>query len=199
MKISTWSDSRPAKPGGACRIWLGAVLACFCAFGPRALQAQVAESASGGAFNAVSVYGLVSADQRQFGYGKTLGWTSGLTFAHSRHLALSTEASEVKWHAPVHDYTALAGPRFILPEGRFRLFGEGLVGLGHASYLIPNLRRRHLTQSFGTAYGVGAGLDLRLSPRLSWRVMQANYTHISVGPKGVHPLSGSTGFVFRLF
>ena len=175
---------------------LAGVLLCL---GPAA-RAQV-EGSSGKSLGSLSVYGLASADQNQFrkdaNFPKSLGYTAGVSIDRKGLFGLTFEGSEIKWRSPLHDYTALAGPKVSFRFGRFRPYGEGLVGIGHASYVVTSaLPAVRTAQTFGFAYGVAAGLDLRLTHHFTWRVAQGNFTRFSIGP-GVTTETGSSGILFR--
>ena len=172
--------------------------ASFCVGCVATAHTQVAPSSQGGV-GAVSVYALASADNTQYKtYPHSLGGTAGVSVMHNRLFGLTAEASAIRLRSPIHDYIGIIGPRFAVPLGRFRFFGEGLGGIGHAGYpQFPKLPTHGITHSYGYALAVAAGIDFRISHRIYWRV-QANYTHIAAGP-GVNTETGSTGIVFRLF
>src|SRR5208283_1950076 len=69
--------------------------------------------------------------------------------------------------ANAHIYEALFGPRFSVPLGKFRPFGEFEIGVGHVN-----------TNGFGSdtsyATAVGGGVDYRIFRPIAWRV-QGDY------------------------
>ena len=81
-----------------------------------------------------------------------------------------------------HDVTLatyLAGPRFTYwNRRRFTPYGQVLVGAAHA--YTNNAKDDGSTT---VALSAGAGIDLRLSRRFSWRLVQAEYllTHVPNG------------------
>ncbi len=148
----------------------------------------------------VSAYALASANQNEFSFAKELGFTLGGSLAFGPHFSLSEEGAMEHWRGDLHTYLALAGPRFACSAGRLTPFGMLMAGLGHAGpgkpAALPIPPHTHPTY-YGPAVSLAAGLDLRLTDRLSWRV-QANAARISTVPV-YHPLTGSTGLVLRIF
>ena len=176
----------------------------FLCLGPAAAARAQVEGSAGRPLGSLSFYGMASADRNQFrnyaNFPKTLGGTGGMSIDRKGLLGLTVEASGIRWRSSqVHDYTALVGPKISYRFGRFRPYGEGLVGIGRATYVVVSgLPAVHTTPSFGVAYGAAAGLDFRITHHFTWRVAQGNYTRFSVGP-GVTTETGSTGIVFRFF
>jgi hypothetical protein len=82
----------------------------------------------------------------------------------------------------------MAGPQFSFP-GRLSPFAHALVGVGHISFNgIANT---------SVSAAIGGGVDLRILPLISWRVVQADdvITHFFGGVQ--HSPRISTGLVFR--
>jgi hypothetical protein len=75
--------------------------------------------------------------------------------------------------------TYLSGVRFSQPVGhRLTVFGEALAGLGHSD---TNFALDQNVTKFAAA--TGGGLNLRLSPRLEWRVAEIDYVFTNI-PNG---------------
>ena len=144
------------------------------------------------------LYALASANKSEFSFVDELGFTVGGTLELSRHFGLTEEGAMEHWRGELHTYLALAGPRFSWQAGRLTPFSAVMVGLGHAGPGVPtplpvppNTRPTY----YGPAGAVAAGLDLRLTDHLAWRV-QANAARIETIPI-YRPLTGSTGLVIR--
>jgi hypothetical protein len=88
-----------------------------------------------------------------------------------------------------NEYNFLFGPRVSIPAGRFRPFGEFLVGVAHA-----NANSIGTDNSFATA--IGGGLDYRILRPIAWR-FQGDYVRTSLFGRTQNNLRLSTGIVLR--
>lgn len=73
--------------------------------------------------------------------------------------------------------TAVFGPRYALTSsgGRFKVYGEAMGGAAHGSNsLFPNPNGATSSAS-GVAVLIGGGLDYRISPRVSLRMLDADW------------------------
>jgi hypothetical protein len=105
--------------------------------------------------------------------GGEIGYDKNLT----SHLALT--ASGLISSGPFKGtlMSGTAGVKWLFLTGRFRPFGMGQAGYSritatnmyNADYHYP--ANKQLTESGGT-YRVGCGLDVQISPRFFWRVVQ---------------------------
>jgi outer membrane immunogenic protein len=89
--------------------------------------------------------------------------------------------------------TFMAGPRLSFRGQRVTVFGQVLSGGVHAD--------GPFSTGIGFAGSAGGGLDWRLTRRVSWRVIQADYllTRIYNGSNNIqNNVRFSTGIVFRL-
>ena len=91
--------------------------------------------------------------------------------------------------ANISEHNFLFGPRVSVPVGRFRPFGEFLVGAGHI-----NVNSFGSDTSFATA--LGGGLDYRLIRILAWRV-QGDYVLTRFFGTVQNNVRISTGIVVR--
>jgi outer membrane immunogenic protein len=93
--------------------------------------------------------------------------------------------------------TYMAGPRYRILAADHRLdpYAQVLVGGSHAS---GGIYGSGATNAF--AASIGGGVDLRLTPRVSWRLIDADYL-LTLLPNGVNSrqnnTSLSTGILFR--
>ncbi len=87
------------------------------------------------------------------------------------------------------EHNFLFGPRVSFPAGRFRPFGEFLVGVAHA-----NANGIGTDNSFATA--VGGGIDYRIIRPIAWR-LQGDYVHTSLFGGPQNNVRISTGIVLR--
>jgi outer membrane immunogenic protein len=89
--------------------------------------------------------------------------------------------------------TFMAGPRISFRGQRLTLFAQALAGGVHAD--------NPFTAGVGFAGSVGGGADFRLTRRLSWRVLEADYllTRAYNGSNNIqNSIRLTTGIVFRL-
>ncbi len=93
------------------------------------------------------------------------------------------------------EYDFLFGPRVSIPAGRFRPFGEFLIGGAHM-----NAKATGTNSSFGTdnsfATAVGGGFDYRIIRPIAWR-LQGDYIHTNLFGTGENDVRISTGIVLR--
>ena len=87
--------------------------------------------------------------------------------------------------ASAHIENVLFGPRVSVPIGKFRPFGEGMIGIAHAN-----------TNGFGSdtsfSAALGGGLDYRLLRFLAWR-FEGDYIRTSLFNGTQHNARISTG------
>ena len=93
------------------------------------------------------------------------------------------------FNVTLHQHNFLFGPRVSFPAGRFRPFGEFLVGVAHA-----NANGIGTDNSFATA--VGGGIDYRIIRPIAWR-FQGDYIHTSLFGGAQNNVRLSTGIVLR--
>jgi opacity protein-like surface antigen len=131
-------------------------------------------------------------------YGQTvlggLGIYANINFR--RQLGFEAEA---RWStqgqiANVHQSTYLIGPRLQFRRGNFSPYVKGLIGQGNLS----------LPYNYGTVGALviapGAGLDFKLSDRLTLRMVDYEYQHWKNFPYGSYaPYGVSFGLSWRLF
>jgi outer membrane immunogenic protein len=89
--------------------------------------------------------------------------------------------------------TFMAGPRLSFRGQRFTAFGQVLSGGVHAD--------SPFSSGVGFAGSAGGGVDFRISRRVSWRILQADYllTRVYNGSNDIqNNIRFTTGVVFRL-
>ena len=91
--------------------------------------------------------------------------------------------------------TYMAGPRISFRGQKLTVFGQALLGGAKAT------SSSSFNNGMGMAGSAGAGVDLKLTQRLSWRILEADYLLARI-PNGESNLQNNTrftmGIVFRL-
>ena len=130
------------------------------------------------------------------------GWTGALSFKINHWLAIAgdfdghygapREAGETV-HVRVHGFTF--GPHITLRQhSRVTPFVVALFGFAHRSERV----RGRAESALGFAANLGGGFDLRLSPRVSMRVLQVDAAYTQFEAVGTVTPRISTGFVLHL-
>jgi opacity protein-like surface antigen len=91
-----------------------------------------------------------------------------------------------------HETDVMFGPRLSFPVGRFRPFGEALVGVGHVNSAGQGFSTSNT--SFATAFG--GGLDYKIIRILALRA-EADYVQTRFFSATQNNFRLSTGIVFR--
>lgn len=140
-------------------------------------RAQAVPDATSGGFR-ISAGGTASAYELGYGEVKKMGTSAFVDFDTLHHFGAE---GEVRWlrfalqptgpgpAADEHATTYLAGLRYFRDYGRFRPYAKGLVGVGEFNFPY-NLG----TDSCFVA-APGAGVDYRLTRRISWRAVDVEY------------------------
>lgn len=101
----------------------------------------------------------------------------------THHWAAAVDVSDVHTgqmphvNAGLDLLTLTFGPRYSVssPSGRLKVYGQGLGGYAHGSNsLFPNSQGT-TTSANGVALLVGGGMDYRISPRFSVRMIDADW------------------------
>ena len=90
-------------------------------------------------------------------------------------------------------YSFLVGPRFVYRTNRVNLFAHTLVGGARLNASAGGVD----DSSTSFAAAIGGGADLRLTPRVSWRMCQADYLLTRFADRSQNNLKLSTGIVIR--
>lgn len=124
------------------------------------------------------------------------GWGATLTYNVDKHWGLSLDAGgHFGDNADIG--TIMAGPRFSLrPED-----GK-IVPYAHALFGLHRLSPIGLAPDHGFGIAVGGGLDLKISKRFSWKILEADYmwAHHNFAPIDRPNLAGArlrTGLVIK--
>ncbi len=125
------------------------------------------------------------------------GWAAEAQLNMTRSIALVTAFSGgygTEAGADLAYYTYVGGPRFSLHRGRASLFTHALFG---ASGLTASAGGVSATEN-AFAMTLGAGVDVRVAPRIAVRVIQTDYLLSRLAGNTQNNLRLSTGLVFRL-
>lgn len=134
--------------------------------------------------------------------GAETGQSSGVLWGASaggylqgRLLGFVLRGSEESSGTNIHVYDAVAGPRLALPLPILKPFVEIGGGMGHSGYYDE---QGYFGSGWGPAWQVDSGVEHGLLPRLQWRIVEAAYGRIYVGP-GVSSTTISTGLTLHLW
>jgi hypothetical protein len=164
--------ARSGKPG--LRPWravsLPVVLLAVCLGLAHLAQAQVVPAADAGGMR-LSAGGAFSGYYLNYGEQKLLGASAFVDADTLRHFGVEGEARWLTVHQTndEHATTYLIGPRYSRYYGRFQPYVKGLVGIGQFNFPY-NLGRDNCL-----VVAPGAGVDFRLSRRISWRAVDFEY------------------------
>jgi len=93
-------------------------------------------------------------------------------------------------------YNFLIGPQYTLRRDKSRFFVHGLFGKAQNRVNIVQPTTNHF-ESVGKSYGGGGGFDWDFSPRITIRVVQADYFWSSTFGATQNDIRVSTGLVFH--
>lgn len=173
------------------------------------LPAVSQESAAARRVHAIAVYGEAAGDSLggtsdpshygRFVYGGVLGGYYQITPS----LGLDARGAILRSGNDQHQNTALFGPRFTAPEGRFTFDAGVLGGFGHAGYIAYPIVKYpsgadQMTASWGAAFGTIVGVNYVLTPAIRWRIGEIGFTHMFV-QNGPTAATFGTGLVVRVF
>ncbi len=143
-------------------------------------------------------YSYLRLDSPTFGfanYSNMNGWNA----AGSVNLTLKWSATlDLSGHygSQLSDLNYLLGPQYTFRRDKSRFFVHGLVGKGQNRVDITVGTQTHF-ESVGRAYAGGGGFDWDWSPRITFRVLQADYFNTSTFGKTQNDIRVSTGVVFH--
>jgi outer membrane protein OmpA-like peptidoglycan-associated protein len=124
------------------------------------------------------------------------GWASEFTYNVDAHVGVTADFNG-HYNSAASAFDFALGPRFRLTKGPFTPFAEALLGVQH---LTP----KGFPSQNAPTYIFGGGLDLKVTPQLSLRAIQADYVftnYTALTESGVNNnFSGfrmQTGVVYR--
>jgi hypothetical protein len=120
--------------------------------------------------------------ERIYGVGeyKVRDWLGAVAEAEGEYGKVGGVSSRV--------YTYTVGPQISWPR-RISPFAHALFGLGHFS------GGGYINQSLAANYG--GGIDMKIKPKFSWRVIEGDLAITRLGGVSEHSTRVSTGIVFH--
>lgn len=183
------------KPERRCVLLL-LLIASFFLFAAGVVRAQVVESGNQGGLN-VTAGGLGSAEYVEYGSRKMVGITGFVDVDTHRRLGIEAEGRWLEWRqtANVHLETYSIGGRYHFDVGsRWEPYVKGLVGFGDFNFPYNLATGRYLVVT------AGAGVDMRLTPRIYFRAADFEYQDWPQFTFGsITTPTVSTGFKVRIF
>ena len=138
--------------------------------------------------------------------GDAQGWNASVAVNANRWLGVTADFSGLTSKTIGQDFedkiranTYLFGPQFSY-RGNKRLtsFARVLFGASNINAKATEFSQSAEFSDTSFSYGVGAGLDIRVSKRLAIRAVQVDYIHTRFFGEGQHNGRLSFGVVFRL-
>lgn len=133
--------------------------------------------------------GFIAAD---FHFNDWVGITGKFTMGHANDIGPLGQDLTLS--------TFTVGPRFTYRMSRMSIFGDFLLGGAHGSGSYFPTATGSTTSASSFAYSTGGGIDIPITHRIGWRVIDAEYLHTSL-PNGIndsqHQLELSTGIIFH--
>jgi opacity protein-like surface antigen len=129
--------------------------------------------------------------------GKFLPWVSGVAdfdwhYGGADTFCLTGNCPTVRFHETGSRHSILFGARASTTFGKYRPFGEVLLGFAHQTDAGPTSS----TSDMAFAYAVGGGMDYKLLDTVAWRV-QADLMHTKLFHADQNDFRVSTGILFR--
>jgi len=128
-------------------------------------------------------------------YSNLYGWNAGATVNIKLNLGVAVDLSgHYGSHLDVYSY--MFGPQYTWRREKSRFFVHGLFGKDQTRVNIPQPTRPYF-ESVGASYGGGGGFDWDFSPRITIRVVQADYLRTDTFGSTQSNVRVSTGLVFH--
>lgn len=140
-----------------------------------------------------AVFAEVSGGRTGSGIGNIWGGSAG-AYVQGHLLGLVVRGTALPSNASMPLYLAVAGPRLGLSLPIFRIYVEAAGGMGHAGYQNSGI----FNSGWGAAWQADAGISHGIFPDLRWRILEAGYGRIYVGPS-VSPVMLSTGLTLHFW
>lgn len=114
-----------------------------------------------------------------------------------RHFGAEADIHYVSLITPLDlaENSYLVGPRFILPHGRYRLYGKALAGVG--DFVIQQADGLNRIPGTSFAYAIGGGLDIVATKHIVVRAADFEYQHWSY-LTGLTPFVVTVGAAYRI-
>jgi hypothetical protein len=141
-------------------------------------------------------YSYLRLDAPAFGYADYLnqnGWNIGATGNITRFWGVAVDVSG-HYGSHLSVYNFLIGPQYSWRRERSKFYGHVLVGKGDDHLTLQEATRSEFT-SVGLAVAAGGGFDWDVTPRFTFRVVQADYLHTHNFANGETNVRVSTGLV----
>src|ERR1051326_4767413 len=169
------------------------VIRAFCPM----LSAQKKSWLPGG--EAFGGYSYLRFESKTFGFADQSnlnGWNVGISLPDLyRGFGVAADISG-HYESRMEEYNFLIGPQYSFRWKSIRPYGHALFGKARDRLRTPGTSDIE-PSSLARAVAVGGGLDFQISPRFSFRLIQADYLITSVFGGTQHNIRGSSGVVFR--
>lgn len=126
-------------------------------------------------------------------YSNLNGWNAGATFNLKLRWGVAVDASG-HYGQQLTSYHYYIGPQYSWRREKSKFFFHGLFGKAENSVDIPIPPRNHI-KSVGRSFGGGGGFDWEFRPRITIRVVQADYFNTSTFGTTQNDVRVSTGVI----
>lgn len=173
---------------------IGCLACVLCASAPARAQALPTATAKGSL--QVGVGGTYA--DPDYGQFPIKGASAFADFDFGLHVGVEADIHYIAFVTPTDlaENTYLFGPRFMLPHGRFTLYGKALMGEGDLviQEYQDNIGR---PAGFYFAYAVGGGLDIRVSNRITVRAIDLESQRWPNYGNGLSPTVYTVGVAYH--
>jgi opacity protein-like surface antigen len=125
------------------------------------------------------------------------GWNLSAAFNVNKNFAPVIDIGGHYGKLTGRNYSAhsfMAGPKFMMPVGRFTPFVHFLAGIDHSN--LGGMKTRDTQNNFALA--VGGGVDISVNSFMSVRAFQAEYYGLRLRGELRHDMRVAAGAIFKL-
>jgi hypothetical protein len=143
-------------------------------------------------------YSYMRLDSKSFGfadYSNLNGWNASGTFNLNLKWSATLDLSG-HYGSQLRDFTYMIGPQYTWRRDKSKFFVHGLIGKAQDRVDIA-VGTKSGFQGVGRAFAGGGGFDWDWSPRLTFRVVQADYVGTNSFGTTQNNIRVSTGVIFH--
>jgi hypothetical protein len=123
------------------------------------------------------------------------GWNAEPSYNLTTNFSVVADASG-QYGSQLTLYNFMIGPQYSWRREKSKFFIHGLFGKAQNTFNLKTSTRNGF-ESVGRAIAFGGGYDLVLTPRFTWRTVQADYVNAHTFGVSQNDIRVSTGLVFH--